>query len=95
LNLLCDAGFTSVTESVAPPVPGIDVLEDLSLLLAVNGEPLQARAVPEQTSAEYRSGRVAEDQRPQRSIAQRRLASQPLVRRLMARRFWQATTRRS
>lgn len=95
LNLLCDVGFTSIVESVAPVVDGIDVLEDAIVLAAYKGRPVDAEAVAERASPEWRGTRIPERQRPERHPAQRALASAPLLRRLATRRFWASKTRRS
>lgn len=83
LNLLCDVGFASVVESVAPSVEGIDELEDLAVLVAAKGPAPRALAVADSATNRYRAERLSEDARPQRHPAQSRIRMPGL-----RRRFW-------
>jgi SAM-dependent methyltransferase len=94
LNLLLDAGFTSVLDVAAPAIPEVDLIEDSVMLACLKGAPVDVRVAPAGTSERLRSERLVENMRINPSHVQRRGSGLPIVGPWISRRFWSRTMAR-
>lgn len=91
LNLLAEAGFTSVFEVVGPPVLAFDGAPDATFLVAMKGGAMETLVAPPEAASRYRRARWPENHRQDAHPAQQGR----LARLLGKTRYWRRMTQRN